>query len=387
MSKTGNNLDLFLVMGLGAGLYSFFKGFRVYREFRVVEDTPEIPIRSIPMGLVHIHGTASGEQSVASPVTRTPCFFYKVDIEKWETHEKSSGWSHYRTDADGVKFYLQDATGKVLVDAHQAEYDLVKGGVREIGGPGGLSRQGGSAGAAGSLATESELRAYISQVTAKKITSFVARKLAAAGPQNDPEREHQRQAAMALFKNPFAGGEVFAQMVAAQAPSLGRKLQAMGPQTNPEHEQARLEAVEALKHPFGSPEFVEHVRRVLETQHNPEQAQKFLAVMESMQHGGPSMLANAGAAVSGRFRLTEYCILPGQSYDLTGTCVENPQPKDEHDRNLIVKGQNEPTFLISCRTEKQVESTLRRRAVLSIFGGAAASIVCLAILLYRLGWL
>jgi hypothetical protein len=54
---------------------------------------------------------------------------------------------------------------------------------------------------------------------------------------------------------------------------------------------------------------------------------------------------------------------------------------------MIEKGQNEPTFLISWRSEKEIESTLRNRAALHIFGGAALSVACLAILLLRLGWL
>jgi len=35
------------VVGFGVGLFWFFKGFRVYREYRVLADTPEIPIRSM----------------------------------------------------------------------------------------------------------------------------------------------------------------------------------------------------------------------------------------------------------------------------------------------------------------------------------------------------
>ena len=90
---------------------------------------------------------------------------------------------------------------------------------------------------------------------------------------------------------------------------------------------------------------------------------------------------------SSSYRMTEYCILPNHWYDVTGTCTENPNPKDEHDRNLIVKGENEPTFLISWRSEKELEKKLRRRAALYVFGGAALSIACLAILLVKLGWL
>jgi hypothetical protein len=69
MSHDEGNLYAFLVFGFGAGLFSFFKGFRTYRAHRIIEDTPESPIRSIPMGLTHIHGKARGAQPILSPVS------------------------------------------------------------------------------------------------------------------------------------------------------------------------------------------------------------------------------------------------------------------------------------------------------------------------------
>jgi hypothetical protein len=50
MSSSSGEFEFWLIVAVGGGLVSFFKGFRIYREYRVVEDTPEIPIRSIPMG-------------------------------------------------------------------------------------------------------------------------------------------------------------------------------------------------------------------------------------------------------------------------------------------------------------------------------------------------
>ena len=55
MSDSGN-VEIYAAIGFGFGLYSFFRGFKIYREYRVISDTPEIPIRSIPMGLVQVHG-------------------------------------------------------------------------------------------------------------------------------------------------------------------------------------------------------------------------------------------------------------------------------------------------------------------------------------------
>jgi hypothetical protein len=290
MSSHGTNFEVAVVVGFGAGLFWFFKGFRIYREYRVLVDTPEIPIRSMAMGLVEIHGKAKGQQTVLSPVTKTPCFFYKVDIERWVRDRGGGHWSHAATDAEGVRFYLEDATGKVLVDAHGAECDLIQTAKRESGGGVGASLGrlfGGtrdSSLATGSWASESDLLNYAEAVVSSAHTAFS-----------------------------LDAGSLLS--------SLGRGSLAVG---------------------MGS---------------------------------------------GRRYRLSEYCIVPEHWYDVTGTCVENPAPQDEHDRNMIVKGQNEPTFLISWRGEKEVKSTLRNRAALHIFGGAALSVGCSAILLFRLGWL
>ncbi|MBZ5516604.1 MAG: hypothetical protein LAN62_17490, partial [Acidobacteriia bacterium] len=106
-------------------------------------------------------------------------------------------------------------------------------------------------------------------------------------------------------------------------------------------------------------------------------------VFEVLRGGGVSL----GSVDSGLFRLTEYCVVPDCSYDLTGTCSENPHPRDEHDRNMIVKGENEPTFLISARSEPELEGSLRWRALRYIFGGGALAVACLGVLLAKLGWL
>jgi hypothetical protein len=288
--SSNSDIDVALVAGFGAGLYLFFKGFRVFREYRVLADTPEMPIRSIPMGLVEIHGKARGEKLATSPVTKTPCLFYKVDVERWVKDKNGGHWAHAATDADGVKFYLDDATGKVLVDAHGAEYDLLRSARIETGrvfggrGRSSLWRKRDVPSNADIMASDSELASYAQSVIGNQGLSH------SLGGSN--------------LLSTLAGG------------SLGMRV---------------------------SP--------------------------------------------SNRYRLSEYLILPDHWYDVTGTCRENPLRHDEEDRNMIVKGQNEPTFLISWQSEKGIEGTLRKRAALYVFGGAGLSVVCLGILLMKFGWL
>jgi hypothetical protein len=303
MSSDSDNLGG-VVFGFGAGIYLFFKGFRIFREYRVLADTPEIPIRSLAMGLVEIHGKAKGEELVDSPVSHTPCLFYKVDIEKWQRNSKGSGsWSHYRTDADGVKFYLEDASGKVLVDAHGAEFDLLQSVRREIG---------------------------TWRRSSTNLTSLFSRKENTASTTD-----------LKLARTP--GGEV-----AVIPPPTDDELYAYVARS------PRSFSVSGFSLSFSL---------------NPT-----------------TSLGGTGLSRSS-YRMTEYCILPEHWYDVTGTCTENLNAKDEHDRNLIMKGENEPTFLISWRSEREIEKALRRRAALYVFGGAALSIVCLAILLAKFGWL
>ena len=119
---------------------------------------------------------------------------------------------------------------------------------------------------------------------------------------------------------------------------------------------------------------------------DPEAEQKRAKQRETMQQllSHPEM---AFAPETGRFRLTEYCIVPGREYTVIGTCVENRAAKDEHDRNLIVKGTNEPTYMISDKGHVGVQGSLRGRAVLKVLVGSVLAFVSLTILLVRLGLL
>jgi hypothetical protein len=266
-SDASTKIDVWLALGFGAGLYYFYQGFRTYREYRVLMDTPEIPIRSVAMGLVEIHGKATGIPPVPSPVSRTPCYFYKVDIEHWVTDKNGGHWSHLCTDADGPKFYVADASGKVLVDAHNAEFDLFQTARIEARGSGW-----------GHLSSGIDL-------------------------------------STATASTPCDPGTYACQAVARRK--------------------------------------------------------------------GTGFFSATGSGE--RYRLTEHLVVPEHWYDITGTCVENPAAQDEYDRNLIVKGTNEPTFLITWRSEKEIRKTLRQRAAQRIFGGAILAVVCLAIFLAKHG--
>jgi hypothetical protein len=90
---------------------------------------------------------------------------------------------------------------------------------------------------------------------------------------------------------------------------------------------------------------------------------------------------------SGRYRLSECCILPDHEYDISGTCAENPEGKEVNDGNLIRKRVNEPTYLISGLARADVNAMMQMRSQLMIFGGGTVAAFRLGLLLLRFGLL
>jgi hypothetical protein len=110
---------------LGIGLLLFTKGLLLYRRYRMLSDMPRMPIRSVAMGLVEIEGVAIPVQPVLSPVTRTPCLLYKVEISSVEREKGGyESCTSLGTDRFRGKFLLQDETGKILVDPEGANLHL-----------------------------------------------------------------------------------------------------------------------------------------------------------------------------------------------------------------------------------------------------------------------
>lgn len=111
-------------VGTGFGVYSFFRGFRVLRNKRLIENTPTSKCRSVAMGFVEVAGRATGEQKILSLIGGLPCYCSQVVIERYEKRGKSSSWRKVHEKTMGTPFFLEDATGSVRVDPAGAELDI-----------------------------------------------------------------------------------------------------------------------------------------------------------------------------------------------------------------------------------------------------------------------
>ena len=286
-AASGHISPIFPIAMIVIGVILFIFGFKKYREYRLLADTPRVPVRSVAMGLSHVAGNSTGGEPLTSPLTQVACYYYEVKVEKKVKRDKQETWEETHRERAEVPFYLQDDTGAILVNPQQAEYNLPRAFWGELRPPALLS------------------------------IGHAPRKVDESLGVPPPTDEHLRA---------YLNGQ-FSQMRAA---------------------------VQASGMPGA---------KVLD---------KGLAVAEKMQMLGVSIGAGGISMDFGNhtYRFTEYCLPAGRPTNVLGTCTENPNPADEGDRNLIKKGENEKTFLISTKTEEKLEGSLRLQAFVMIFLGA-----------------
>lgn len=113
-----------LSVGICAGLYLFYRGFRLLAQRRLIENTPASKIRSASVGLVELSGLAEGPRTVQSPITSLNCYFYRSLVWEWIQSGKSGHWEKVVDEQLHVPFYLNDNTGRILIEPEGAELDI-----------------------------------------------------------------------------------------------------------------------------------------------------------------------------------------------------------------------------------------------------------------------
>jgi Ca2+/Na+ antiporter len=288
VASSGHMSPIFPIALVVVGLILFIVGFLKYREYRVLADTPQVPIRSVSMGLSHVAGTSTGGQPLTSPLTQVPCYYFEVKVEKKVKRDNQEKWEETSRERAEVPFYLQDETGTILVNPQKAEYNLP--------------------------------RTFWGELRPPALLSFghAPRSIDESLGVPPPTDEHLRAYLNGQFSQMRAG------LQSSNIP--GAKLMDKG-----------------------------------------------LAVAEKMQMLGVSIGAGGISMDFGNhaYRFTEYCLPAGRPTHVLGTCTENPNPADESDRNLIKKGENEKTYLISTKSEEKLERSLKLQAFFMIFIGAA----------------
>jgi hypothetical protein len=107
------------IASIAIGVFLFFRGFPFLKRKHLIQDTPTSTVRGAALGAVEISGTVVGPYTLISPLSETDCFYYHAIVRGSEGEEKKP-----REEVLYAPFFLDDGTGRVMVDPRGAETEL-----------------------------------------------------------------------------------------------------------------------------------------------------------------------------------------------------------------------------------------------------------------------
>jgi hypothetical protein len=366
-------LIVWCVIGMGAGIYLFYQGFRLLQRRHLILDTPVSKIRSASMGMVELNGLAVGPYTMVAPVTERVCYYHRTLVWEWKQCGKNKQWVQVAAECMHLPFFLDDNTGKVMVDPRGADLDLhrdfqqefcdgffttkeeVPPNVHAL-----LSRHG--------IETTNKIRVEEFCIKPKNALFLLGTLDENPGLELSPEPIRDEEISPRfgrLFGNLSADtfGRTLSFSLPDSAPWLGSE---SGNTLSGNASTAQLsgDSASTRSRNAASPEVVRLPSTPGPTKTaDMTQQQKVAAALLRAGISNPAAWAAAGVTSSAN-TISNDPNAPLADFDL-------------HPPVVMMKGKNNPTFLISWRSQRELANSLGWKCTLMIWGGPALALVSL----------
>jgi len=361
-SSDPDRLIPWCVIGICAGIYLFYQGFRFLQRRQLILNTPVSKIRSASMGLVELNGLAVGPYTLAAPVTARPCYYYRTLVWEYKQSGKNKQWVKVAAEGMHVPFFLDDNTGKVMVDPRGADLDLhcdfqqefcdsffttkeeVPPSVRVL-----LSRHG--------ISTTNKIKVEEYCIKPKNSLFLLGTLDENPGLELSPQPTQDAETVMSF-------SQTLSFSMAGSGLSLG-----IGSGSGFSDKSATQFLSEALNSRQSSPGLSPAVVR-LSPSNGPTktadmtQQQKVSAALLKAGVSNPAAWAAAGVTSSAAAAISPDPAAPLNNFDQRPPVV-------------LMKGKNNPTFLISWRSQRELASSLGLKCTLMIWGGPVLTLISL----------
>ncbi len=363
-------------IGLCAGIGLFIYGFRLLQRRRLILDTPFSKIRSASMGMVEISGLAVGPYTMVAPITARPCYYYRTLVWEWKQDGKNKKWVKVAGECMHLPFFVDDNTGRALVDPHGADLDLHCDFKEEFNGsffsnrdhaPGNvnsfLSRHG--------VVTDNKIKVEEYCIKPKN-SLFILGTLGEntgleAGPQ--PVQDIEPIYSGSGFSLSTKSLTFFAAAGGADS-VVGSLFDRFATQSEaPQPQVIRLSPAGGLTKPG-----------------DKTQQQRIAAALLKAGISNPAAWAAAGVPAAGT-ATSGVQVIADPSTAATSpnrinsignpTSAVAPDGFDHHPPVVLMKGTNNTTFLISWRSQQEIARSLGWKCTLMIWGGPALALLSL----------
>jgi len=100
------------------------EGLRTFLKMRFIENIPCSKVRSAAMGLVELQGQARPRKLQVSPASQRPCCWWRFKVQEYRKSGKNSRWVTIQDSQSPEPFFLEDNTGRMLIDPIDAELHI-----------------------------------------------------------------------------------------------------------------------------------------------------------------------------------------------------------------------------------------------------------------------
>ena len=107
------------IAGITVGVFLFFRGFPYLKRKRLIQNTPTSKVRGASLGAVEVSGTVVGPYTLISPLSQSDCFYYHAVARSASKEDDQA-----KEETLYAPFFLDDGTGRLLVDPRGAEIEL-----------------------------------------------------------------------------------------------------------------------------------------------------------------------------------------------------------------------------------------------------------------------
>ena len=347
-------------VGAFAGVYLFYRGFRLLQRKRLILDTPASKIRSASIGLVEINGLATGLYTMPAPITGISCYYFHTIAWQLQQRGKNSQWVKVADESMHLPFFLDDNTGRVLVDPQGAEMDIHRDFHDEF--------------STSLFSSSLEIPANIS--------TFLARHSVSTDKKIKID-EYCIKPKNALFvlgtlaQNPgltVSAVPVVSRTAEQSALSLHLpNISSLSADT--EVTTAGRVLLSAFKNEPASPTYTLPAAQIADA----GQQQKITAALMKAGITNPAAWAVAG--------LNPGVVATSVSASTGAAAAMAPEQFDLHPATVLMQGTHDSTFLISWHSQRDVVSSLNWKSTLMIWGGPALTLLCVYILAAHFDWL
>jgi E3 Ubiquitin ligase len=358
-------LEFALIAGVCAGIYLFCHGFRLLQRRRLILNTPFSKIRSASLGLVEVSGLAAGPYTIRAPITAMPCYYHRTVVWQMKQEGKSKEWVKVLDENLHLPFYLDDNTGRVLINPDGAEMDLHRDFCEEYNSSFFSSRPDIPANVLAFLgqhgiADDKQLKVEEYCIKPKNALFVLGTVAENPGVTVDatPVRRVSDAAELHLSVSAMLTGKI-GELQSAQLAPPSKPVTVLSSNSDESPEIVRL-----------SPQVAPT------TSADMSQQQKIAAAMSKAGITNPAAWAMVGMHP-----------LDSSLNSAGAVAATSAGEFDLHPKTVLMKGDNNPAFFISWRSQRDVAQALGWKSALMIWGGPVLTTICLFILCAGLGWL